>query len=238
MTDLRVTPRSTVRRRRERASYDRPLVNSVLDEALICHVGFAVEGRPFVIPTIHARVGDYVYLHGAPANHMLNSLRGGVEACVTATLVDGLVLARSAFHHSLNYRSVCVFGWATPVTDRAEKVAALDALVEHVLAGRGASVRPPNEKERSGTLVMRLAIDEASAKVRTGPPIDDQEDIGLDVWAGVVPLRTTTDTPIPAPDLPGDVSYGPFGRPQVFDADPHGVADHVEGGHLSGIRPR
>ena len=213
MTDLKVTPRSTVRRRRERASYDRAVVDDVLDESLICHVGFAVDGRPFVIPTIHARMDDQLYLHGAPANHMLSSLRGGLEACVTATLVDGLVLARSAFHHSLNYRSVCVFGWATAVTDRAEKVAALDALVEHVLAGRGASVRPPSEKELSGTLVLRLPIDEASAKVRTGPPIDDQEDIGLDVWAGVVPLRTITDTPIPAPDLPGHVSHGLFSRP-------------------------
>jgi nitroimidazol reductase NimA-like FMN-containing flavoprotein (pyridoxamine 5'-phosphate oxidase superfamily) len=213
MTDLQVTPRSTVRRLRERASYDRSVVNGVLDESLFCHVGFAVDGRPFVIPTIHARMDDQLYLHGAPANHMLNSLRGGLEACVTATLVDGLVLARSAFHHSLNYRSVCVFGWATAVTDRAEKVAALDALVEHVLAGRGASVRPPSEKELSGTLVLKLPIDEASAKVRTGPPIDDQEDIGLDVWAGVVPLRTITDTPIPAPDLPGHVSHGLFSRP-------------------------
>ena len=213
MTDLKVTPRSTVRRRRERASYDRAVVDDVLDESLICHVGFAVDGRPFVIPTIHARVDDQLYLHGAPANHMLNSLRGGIEACVAATLVDGLVLARSAFHHSLNYRSVCVFGWATAVTDRAEKVAALDALVEHVLAGRSASVRPPSEKELSGTLVLRLPIDEASAKVRTGPPMDDQEDIGLDVWAGVVPLRTIIDTPIPAPDLPRHVSHRVFGRP-------------------------
>jgi uncharacterized protein len=213
MTDLQMTSRSTVRRRRERASYDRSVVNGVLDESLICHVGFAVDGRPVVIPTIHARVDDRLYLHGAPANHMLNSLRDGLEACVTATLVDGLVLARSAFHHSLNYRSVCVFGWATAVTDRAEKVAALDALVEHVLAGRGASVRPPSEKELSGTLVLRLPIHEASAKVRTGPPIDDQEDIGLDVWAGVVPLRTIAETPIPAPDLPGHVSHGLFSRP-------------------------
>jgi nitroimidazol reductase NimA-like FMN-containing flavoprotein (pyridoxamine 5'-phosphate oxidase superfamily) len=189
------------------------VVNGVLDESRICHVGFAVDGRPFVIPTIHARIDDHLYLHGAPANHMLNSLRDGIEACVTATLVDGLVLARSAFHHSLNYRSVCVFGWATAVTDRGEKVAALDALVEHVLAGRSAAVRPPSEKELAGTLVLRLPIDEASAKVRTGPPIDDQEDIGLDVWAGIVPLRTITDTPIPAPDLPGHISHGPFGRP-------------------------
>jgi nitroimidazol reductase NimA-like FMN-containing flavoprotein (pyridoxamine 5'-phosphate oxidase superfamily) len=189
------------------------VVNGALDESLICHVGFAVDGRPFVIPTIHARVDDRLYLHGAPANHMLNSLRAGIEACVTATLVDGLVLARSAFHHSLNYRSVCVFGWATAVTDRVEKEAALAALVEHVLVGRSASVRPPSEKELSGTLVLRLPIDEASAKVRTGPPIDDQEDVGLDVWAGVVPLRTITDAPIPAPDLPGHVSHGLFGRP-------------------------
>ncbi len=211
MTDLRVTPRSTVRRHRERATYDRKLVDAVLDEALICHVGFAVDRRPFVIPTIHARVGDRLYLHGAPANHMLNSLGSGVEACLTATLVDGLVLARSAFRHSLNYRSVCVFGWATEVTDGAEKLAALRALVEHVLTGRAAAgVRPPNESELSGTLVLRLPIDEASAKVRTGPPLDHPDDVGLDVWAGVVPLRTLTEKPVPAPDLPGYVSHGPF----------------------------
>jgi nitroimidazol reductase NimA-like FMN-containing flavoprotein (pyridoxamine 5'-phosphate oxidase superfamily) len=213
MTELRVTPRSTVRRHGERATYDRSVVNAVLDQSLICHVGFAVDGRPSVIPTIHARIDDRLYLHGAPANHMLNSLADGVEACVTATLVDGLVLARSAFRHSLNYRSVCVFGWATEVAERAEKRAALDALVDHVLTGRAARVRLPNESELSGTLVLSLPIDEASAKVRTGPPLDHADDVALDVWAGVVPLRTITETPIPAPDLPGHISHGPFRCP-------------------------
>jgi len=213
MTDqVRVTARSTALRHRERATYERSVVNQVLDESLVCHVGFAVDGRPFVIPTIHARIDDRLYLHGAPANHMLNSLRGGVEACVTATLVDGLVLARSAFRHSLNYRSVCVFGYATDVTDRAEKLAALDALVDHVLPGRAGRVRRPNETELLGTLVLRLPVDEASAKIRTGPPADHPEDVELDVWAGVIPLRIISEAAIPAPDLPSHVSHGPFRR--------------------------
>jgi nitroimidazol reductase NimA-like FMN-containing flavoprotein (pyridoxamine 5'-phosphate oxidase superfamily) len=211
---------------RERATYDRTLVNQVLDQALICHVGFAIDGQPVVIPTIHARLGDALYLHGAPANHMLKSLGAGVEACVTVTLVDGLVLARSAFHHSVNYRSVCLFGRATEVTEAEEKLAALDALVEHVLPGRADDARRPNERELQGTLVLRLAIDEASAKVRTGPPLDDPEDVELNIWAGVVPLRTVGEPPIPAPDLrvpvempsylgvnlPGHLRNGPFRR--------------------------
>jgi nitroimidazol reductase NimA-like FMN-containing flavoprotein (pyridoxamine 5'-phosphate oxidase superfamily) len=209
---VRVTARSTVRRHRDRGHYDRTVIYQVLDEALICHVGFAIDGRPFVIPTIHARVGDLLYLHGAPANHMLKSLDAGLEACVTVTLVDGLVLARSAFRHSVNYRSVCLFGYATKVTRRDEKLAALGALVDHVWPGRADDVRGPNKQELDGTLVMRLPMDEASAKVRTGPPIDHPEDVELDVWAGVIPLRTVTDPEIPAPDLPGHVLHGPFRR--------------------------
>jgi uncharacterized protein len=167
-----------------------------------------------------------LYLHGAPANHMLKSLRSGVEACVSVTLVDGLVLARSAFHHSVNYRSVCLFGRATEVSEGEEKQAALAALVEHVLPGRGDDARRPNERELQGTLVLRLPIDEASAKVRTGPPLDDPEDVELNIWAGVVPLRTVSEPPIPAPDLrdpvempsylgvyfPGHLGNGPFRR--------------------------
>jgi len=195
-------------------------VFEILDEALICHVGFVVDGGARVIPTTHARIGEVLYLHGAPANFMLGTLGGsggGVDACVTVTLIDGLVLARSANHHSLNYRSVCIFGRAAVVTDRDEKLAALAALVEHVVPGRGADARPPNESELRGVLVLRIPIDEASAKVRTGPPLDDAEDIGLDIWAGVVPLRTVAESPVPAPDLAAGIAtpgYATrFGRP-------------------------
>src|SRR5882757_983778 len=170
------TDRTTVRRLPKRANYDREVVDAIIDEALSCHVGFAIDGRPWVMPTIHARVDDRLYLHGAAANHMLKSLVGGVEACVTITLVDGLVLARSQFHHSMNYRSVMIFGLANRVEDDGEKRAALHALVEHVVPGRSADARPPNDSELRATTVLTLAIDEASAKVRTGGPVDDEED--------------------------------------------------------------
>jgi nitroimidazol reductase NimA-like FMN-containing flavoprotein (pyridoxamine 5'-phosphate oxidase superfamily) len=195
--ELTKTARTTVRRLPQRGRYDRDLVYSILDEARVCHVGFAVDGQPWVIPTIHARVDDTLYLHGATANHMLRSLADGVEACVTVTLVDGLVLARSAFHHSMNYRSAIVFGRATRVGDVDEKTRALHALVDHVVTGRAAEARPPNASELRSTLVLRLPIVEASAKVRTGGPIDDDEDLSFPVWAGVVPCRTVFDQPIP-----------------------------------------
>ncbi|MDQ1478404.1 MAG: uncharacterized protein QOE62_3633, partial [Actinomycetota bacterium] len=189
------TDRTTVRRLPKRANYDRELVDAIIDEALSCHVGFAIDGRPWVIPTIHARVDDRLYLHGAVANQMLKSLAGGVEACVTVTLVDGLVLARSQFHHSMNYRSVMIFGRATPVDDVDEKRAALHALVEHVVPGRSADARPPNASELRATSVLTLAIDEASAKVRTGGPVDDEEDLGLPIWAGQLPVAATYGSP-------------------------------------------
>lgn len=192
------TPRTTVRRLNERGHYERSLVHAILDEALICHVGFTSEGgQPVVLPTIHARAGDVLYLHGAPANHMLRSMAGGVPACVTATLVDGIVFARSAFHHSMNYRSVVVLGTAVAVEEETEKRAALDALVEHVAVGRAADARPVNEAELRKTLVLRLPIDEASAKVREGGPIDDEDDLDVPVWAGVVPLRIAGGAPEP-----------------------------------------
>jgi uncharacterized protein len=194
--ELTKTARTTVRRLPQRGSYDRDLVYSILDEARVCHVGFSVDGQPWVIPTIHARVDDVLYLHGASANHMLRSLSDGVESCVTVTLVDGLVLARSAFHHSMNYRSAIVFGRATKVDDVDEKTRALHALVDHVVAGRTAEARPPNANELRSTLVLRLPIVEASAKVRTGGPIDDEEDMTFPVWAGVVPCRTVFDDPV------------------------------------------
>jgi len=202
---LEQTEKTRIRRLPERGSYDRATIDAILDEALICHVGFVVEGRPVVIPTIHARVGDHLYFHGSPAAGMLRTLRGGVEACVTVTLLDGLVLARSAFHSSMNYRSVVVFGKAEEVSDREEKLRVLEALVEHVCRGRSADARGPSESELKQTLVLRVPIAEASAKIRTGPPKDDAEDYALPIWAGVVPLVLTPgevvpDNPLPVPD--------------------------------------
>jgi hypothetical protein len=185
-----VTDRTKVRRLGNRGNYDRETVHAILDEALVCHVGFVAEGAPVVIPTIHWREDDTLYVHGSAASRMLRSLKDGVDTCVTVTLVDGLVLARSAFHHSMNYRSVVVFGKARAV-DGDEKLRALDSLVEHVVRGRSQEIRPPNERELRQTLVLALPPDEASAKIRTGGPVDDEEDYALPVWAGVVPLKLT-----------------------------------------------
>jgi len=198
---LEPTDRTRHRRLPERGSFDIGVINAILDEALMCHVGFVVDGRPSVIPTIHARIGDRLYLHGAAANHMLRSLAGGVDACVTVTIVDGLVLARSAFHHSMDYRSVMVFGRASRVDDPDETQRALHALVEHVVPGRNADARPPSDAELRKTLVLRLPIAEASAKVRTGGPVDDEEDLTLGVWAGVLPCALTFGTAVAAPDV-------------------------------------
>ncbi len=202
MSDLGPTPRTTLKRLPQRGRFDRATVDAILDEGLVCHVGFVVEGQPFVIPTIHARVGDLVYVHGSAASRMLKTLRDGVPMALTVTLVDGLVLARSAFHHSINYRSVVVLGKATPVEDAKEKWDALEAIVEHVARGRWAEVREPTEKEMAATLVLRLPIEEASAKVRTGPPIDDEEDYALPCWAGVLPLSIVPGAPEADPRLP------------------------------------
>ena len=202
MADLEPTPRTTLRRLPARGHFDRATVNAILDEALVCHVGFVSDGQPFVIPTIHARVGDHVFVHGSAASRMLKTLQGGLPVCLTVTLVDGLVLARSAFHHSMNYRSVVVLGDAEAVTDNGEKWDALHAIVEHVAPGRWSEVREPSAKELAGTLVLRLPIEEASAKVRTGPPLDDEEDYALECWAGVLPLRLTPGTPVPDPRMP------------------------------------
>lgn len=190
-----VTERTKVRRLPKRGHYDRETIHAILDEALICHVGFVVDGSPVVIPTIHWREDDTLYVHGSSASRMLRSLKEGIDACVTVTLLDGLVLARSAFHHSMNYRSVVVFGKAREV-DGDEKLRALDSLVEHVMRGRSRDVRPPNEIEMRATTVLALPLDEASAKIRTGPPVDDDEDYALPVWAGVVPMKLTRGEPI------------------------------------------
>ena len=201
MQQLTPTDRTRHRRLAERGSFDLELINAIIDEALICHVGFNVDGAPVVIPTIHARMGNHVYLHGAVGNNMLRSLDRGVDACVTMTIIDGLVLARSAFHHSMNYRSVVLFGKASIVEDDADKVAALRALTEHLIPGRWAGVRGPSEQELRQTMVLALPIQEASAKVRSGPPNDDEADYSLPVWAGVIPLRLAAAEAICDPRL-------------------------------------
>lgn len=195
-TDEWKSPRTTVKRLPARGAYDAATIRAIIDEALLCHVGFVVDGQPFVIPTIHTRIDDTLYFHGSAASRMLRSLREGVDACVTITLLDGLVLARSAFHHSMNYRSVVVLGRASAVTDDDEKVRVLDALVEHVCRGRSADARKPTQPELKQTAVLRLPITEASAKVRTGPPLDDEEDYAMNIWAGVLPLRLEPGEPV------------------------------------------
>ena len=191
------TPRTRVVREPQRAVYDRETVNHILDEALVCHVGFVVDGQPFVIPTSYGRDGDALYIHGSAASRMLRNLEQGVPVCITVTLVDGLVLAHSVFNHSMNYRSVVILGTATLVDDPAEKLAALRALSEHILPNRWDDSRPPNEKELKATSVLRLPITEFSAKVRIGPPVDDEEDYSFPTWAGVIPLEITAGAAIP-----------------------------------------
>jgi uncharacterized protein len=190
------SPRTTVKRLAKRGEYDRHTINAIIDEALICHVGFVVDGSPVVIPTIHTRIGETLYFHGSGASRMLRSLRDGVDACVTVTILDGLVMARSAFHHSMNYRSVVVLGKGREVVEREEKLRVLDALVEHVCAGRSRDARPPNEAELRQTLVIAIPLAEASAKIRTGPAADDDEDYELPIWAGVIPLALAPSVPI------------------------------------------
>jgi nitroimidazol reductase NimA-like FMN-containing flavoprotein (pyridoxamine 5'-phosphate oxidase superfamily) len=190
------TERTRLRRLPKRGSFDRQTVYSILDEAFICHIGFTVNGQPYVIPTAFGRIENDLYIHGSSASRMLRTLSGGVEMCFTTTLVDGLVIARSAFHHSINYRSVVVLGKATLVTDLDERNRALEAVTNHIVPSRWADVRWPNELELKATSVLKLPIDEASAKIRTGPPIDDDEDYELDVWAGVLPLKFATGAPL------------------------------------------
>jgi len=199
------TKRTSLKRLAKRGHFDHDTVYGILDEGFICHVGFVIDGQPFVIPTGYARVDDKLYIHGSQASRMLRTLANGVDACVTVTLVDGLVLARSAFHHSVNYRSVVVFGRARLVDDPEEKNSALFAFSEQVVPGRWDDVRLPNESELKQTTVLCLPLSEASAKVRTGPPVDDEEDYALPMWAGVVPLRLVAETPISDPRLPEGV---------------------------------
>ena len=206
MEQLHQTPRTTLKRLPKRGSHERDVINAILDEGFICHVGFSVDGQPFVIPTGYARVEDKLLIHGSAASRMLRSLSKGIDVCVTVTLIDGLVLARSAFHHSMNYRSVVVFGRATTLEDREEKIAALLALSEHIAPHRWKDIREPNESELRQTTVLSLPIDEASAKIRTGPPLDDEEDYEMRVWAGVLPLKMITGEPIADPRLPSGIN--------------------------------
>jgi nitroimidazol reductase NimA-like FMN-containing flavoprotein (pyridoxamine 5'-phosphate oxidase superfamily) len=203
--DFPKTDRTTLKRLPKRGVYERELVYPILDEAFICHVGFTVEGQPFVIPTGFGRVDDRLYIHGSQISRMLRTLAGGIDVCVTVTLLDGLVLARSAFHHSLNYRSVVIFGRASMVDDKEAKLAALRAFSEHVIAGRWDEARQPTDQELKATAVLSLPLEEASAKVRTGPPIDDEEDYALPIWAGVLPLRLVAGVPVPDPRLPAEI---------------------------------
>jgi nitroimidazol reductase NimA-like FMN-containing flavoprotein (pyridoxamine 5'-phosphate oxidase superfamily) len=193
--------RTRVRRLPARADYDRATIDAILDEALICHLGFAVDGQPYVIPTLQARDGAIVYLHGSAASRTLRTLASGVPACLTATLIDGLVLARSAFHHSMNYRSVVVLGEARLVTETDELLRVLRLFTEKLAPGRWDEVRGPSRQELKGTKVLAMTLDEASAKVRSGPPSDDDEDYALDVWAGVIPMSLQSGEPLADPLL-------------------------------------
>lgn len=199
--------RVRLRRKRERGNYDRTVIDAILDEALIAHLGITGEdGQPLVIPTLHARCGDLVYLHGSPAGRTLRALAAGAPACLTVSLLDGLVLARSAMHHSANYRSVMLLGHARSVQEPTEKLAAFKAIVEHIVPERWSDVRAPTENELKATALLTMPIDEASAKVRTGPPLDDEEDYSLPAWAGVIPLGIKAQAPEPDPRLGADMA--------------------------------
>jgi nitroimidazol reductase NimA-like FMN-containing flavoprotein (pyridoxamine 5'-phosphate oxidase superfamily) len=193
--------RTRVARRRERASYDRAVHYAILDEALVCHVGFVVDGQPYAMPSTYARIGDQLYLHGSAASRMLRTLGARVPVCVTVTLLDGLVLARAARNHSMNYRSVVVLGTAVPVDDPEERLAALAATIDHALPGRWREVRPPSPRELQEVAIVRLPLDEASAKIRGGPPLDFETDLARECWAGEIPLRLAASTPVPDPRL-------------------------------------
>jgi len=206
------TNRTQVRRLPKRGVYDKATVHAILDEGRICHVGFVMDGQPFVIPTGYVRKGDQVYIHGSAASRMVRESAAGIPVCVTVTLLDGFVLARSAFHHSMNYRSVVILGRARLVTDPDEKMEALRCFTNHIVAGRWEEVRQPTPVEMKATSVLALALEEVSAKVRTGGPIDDEEDYALRVWAGVVPVRLEAGEPIPDERVVADVAPVDKGR--------------------------
>ena len=205
--DTAPSARTRVKRLPKRGRYDRETIDSILDAGLLCHVAYVIDGQPYVTPTAHWREGDHVYWHGSSASRMLRALDTGIPACLTVSLLDGVVLARSGFHHSMNYRSVMVLGTAERVPDEA-KLAALEAFSERIAPGRWPKLRPPTAQEVKATTILRLPIAEASAKIRTGPPGDDEEDYDWPVWAGVVPVRLVTGTPEPDPRVLPDIEPG------------------------------
>jgi nitroimidazol reductase NimA-like FMN-containing flavoprotein (pyridoxamine 5'-phosphate oxidase superfamily) len=206
MSDFEKTANTRIRRMPERGHYDRETVYSIVDEALICHAGFVEAGRPFVIPTIHARMGDTLVLHGAKASRLLKHAQAGNELCITITLLDGLVMARSVFHHSMNYRSAVMFGKGRLIESEDERWKAMRALTEHIMPGRWDDARQPNATELSATTMVAVDIEEASAKIRTGPPGDDEEDYALDVWTGVLPIMAHIGQPIDDPRRTHDIA--------------------------------
>ncbi len=226
VNELPPSDRATVKRLAQRGAYDAVTIHAILDQGLVCHVAFLVDGQPCVIPTLYVRLGDRIYLHGSPASRMLRALQEGMTISVAVTLVDGLVLARSAFHHSMNYRSVVLYGIPSVVEDPARKAEILRGLSDHVIPGRWEVVREPSEQELRRTLVVSISIDEASAKIRTGPPIDDEADYELPIWAGVVPLTLVAGTPI------GDARLRPGIKPPAHAANyqgPKGVSTPSDG---------
>lgn len=204
--------RVTIKRMPERAVYERAAIDAILDEGLICHLGFVTERQPWVIPTIYARDGGRLLIHGSTAGRTLRAVQGGIPVCVTVTLLDGLVLARSAYHHSMNYRSVVIVGTATEIVEREAKLAAMRSLVEHVVPGRWNDVRGPSEQELRATMVLSIPTAEASAKVRVGPPGDAEEDYALETWAGVIPLTLEAHPPMADPRLPAGIAPPNYAR--------------------------
>jgi uncharacterized protein len=208
------TKRTKLGRLPNRGSHETETIHAILDAAFLAHVGFQMEGQPFVIPTLYGRDEDKLYLHGSAASRMLRGLDTGIPACVCVTIVDGLVLARSAFHHSMNYRSVVAFGTARKIEGTEEKTRALRIISEHLIAGRWSDVRGPSDKELKATAVLEFSIEEASAKIRTGPPVDDEEDYSLPVWAGVLPLRMEAKPPVPDPRLAASIKLPNYVFPE------------------------
>jgi nitroimidazol reductase NimA-like FMN-containing flavoprotein (pyridoxamine 5'-phosphate oxidase superfamily) len=202
-----LTERTRLRRLPERGSHDRGVLDAILDAGFVCHIGFVADGMPYVIPTGYVRAGDCVYVHGSAASRMLRTLTAGIDMCLTVTLIDGFVLARSSFHHSINYRSAVVLGRASLVTGAEEKEDALRRFTDHIVSGRYAEARRPTEQELKGTAVLKLPIEQASAKIRTGPPNDDAEDLALNVWGGVVPIYMEVGEPIASPETAAAESF-------------------------------
>lgn len=207
---MNLTKRTELRRLPKRGSHETQAIHAILDAGFLAHVGFQVDGQPFVIPTLYGRKENTLYLHGSAASRMLREVAEGVAACVNVTLVDGLVLARSAFHHSMNYRSVVAFGTASRIDDPEQKRTALRIISDHVITGRWNDVRSPTDKELKATAVLEFTIEEASAKIRTGPPLDDEEDYDLPVWAGILPLRIQPAEPLPDPRLRDGSTVPPY----------------------------